>query len=142
VDVAKQLDDRDAAHKAKVEQLKGRIAELLDEKEEREGQLKKVQGLLVTSEADASKAKLELQHLKEQATKWEVDIARLNVDLASKLQILSLVLCPTHLVRHTTSFFGITLMPTYIPVPNIFFVSQACSLPLWRTLRRPSRWIG
>jgi chromosome segregation ATPase len=91
VDVAKQLDDRDAAHKAEVEQLKGRIAELLDEKEKREGQLKKVQGLLVTSEADASGAKLELQHLKEQATKWEVDIARLNVDLASKLQILSLV---------------------------------------------------
>jgi hypothetical protein len=142
VDVAKQLDDRDAAHKAEVEQLKARIAELLDEKEEREGQLKKVQGLLVTLEADASGAKLELQHLKEQATKWEVDIARLNVDLASKLQILSLVLCPTHLVRHTTIFPGITFMPTYIPVPNIFFVSQACSLPLWSTLRRPSRRIG
>jgi hypothetical protein len=29
VDVAKQLDDRDAAHKAEVEQLKGQIAELL-----------------------------------------------------------------------------------------------------------------
>jgi chromosome segregation ATPase len=95
VDVAKQLDERNAAHKAEVEQLKGRIAELLDEKEESEGQLKKVQGLLVTSEADASGAKLELQHLKEQATKWEVDIARLNADLASKLQILSLLPCPT-----------------------------------------------
>jgi hypothetical protein len=142
VDVAKQLDDRDATHKAEVEQLKGRIAELLDEKEEREGQLKKVQGLLVTSEADASGAKLELQHLKEQTTKWEVDIAQLNVNLASKLQILTLVLCSTHLVRHTTTFSGITFMPTYIPVPNIFFVPQACSLPLWRTLRRPSRWIG
>jgi chromosome segregation ATPase len=124
VDVAKQLDERDAAHKAEVEQLKGRITELLDEKEESEGQLRKVRGLLVTSEADASGAKLELQHLKEQATKWEVDITRLNVDLASKLQILSLLLCPTH------------------PVPNIFFSSQACSLPLWRTLRRPSRCIG
>jgi hypothetical protein len=33
VDVAKQLDDRDAAHKVEVEQLKGRIAELLEEKE-------------------------------------------------------------------------------------------------------------
>jgi hypothetical protein len=33
VDVAKQLDDRDASHKAEVEQLKGRIAELLEEKE-------------------------------------------------------------------------------------------------------------
>jgi chromosome segregation ATPase len=100
VDVAKQLDERDAAHKAEIEQLKGRIAELLDEKEQREGQLKKVQGLLVTSEADASGAKAELQHLKEQATKWEVDIARLNADLASKLQILSLLPCPTHPVRH------------------------------------------
>jgi chromosome segregation ATPase len=96
VDVAKQLDERDAAHKAEVEQLKGRITELLDEKEEREGQLKKVQGLIVTSEADAFGAKLELQHLKEQATKWEVDIARLNADLASKLQILFLLSCPTY----------------------------------------------
>jgi predicted nuclease with TOPRIM domain len=95
VDVAKQLDERDAAHKAEVEQLKARITELLDEKEEREGQLKKVQGLLVTSEADASGAKLELQHLKEQATKWEVDIAWLNTDLASKLRILFLLSCPT-----------------------------------------------
>jgi chromosome segregation ATPase len=102
VDVAKQLDERDVAHKAEVEQLKSRITELLDEKEERDGQLKKVQGLLVTSEADASRAKLELQHLKEQATKWEVDIARLNVDFASKLQIL---FCPTHLVRHIMIFF-------------------------------------
>jgi chromosome segregation ATPase len=95
VDVAKQLDERDADHKAEIEQLKGQIAELLDEKEQREGQLKKVQGLLVTSEADASGAKVELQHLKEQANKWEVDIARLNADLASKLQILLLPSCPT-----------------------------------------------
>jgi chromosome segregation ATPase len=95
VDVAKQLDERDVAHKAEVEQLKSRITELLDKKEEKDGQLKKVQGLLVTSEADAAEAKTELQHLKEQATKWEVDIARLNVDLASKLQILSFL---THLV--------------------------------------------
>jgi hypothetical protein len=65
VDVAKQLDERDAAHKAEVELLKSQITELLDEKEEREGQLKKVQGLLVTSEVDVSGAKLELQHLKE-----------------------------------------------------------------------------
>jgi chromosome segregation ATPase len=85
VDVAKQLDDRDAAHKAEVEQLKGRVAELLEEKEQREGQLKKAQELLVTSETDASNAHAELDGLKEQATKWEVDIARLNVDLASKL---------------------------------------------------------
>jgi hypothetical protein len=96
VDVAKQLDKRDAAHKAEVEQLKGRVTELLDEKEESEGQLRKVRGLLVTSEADAFGAKLELQHLKEQATKWEVYIARLNVDLASKLQILAHLPCPTH----------------------------------------------
>jgi chromosome segregation ATPase len=85
VDVAKQLDERDVAHKAEVEQLKRRITELLDEKEERDGQLKKVQGLLATSEADVIEARTELQHLKEQDTKWEVDIARLNVDLASKL---------------------------------------------------------
>jgi hypothetical protein len=98
VDVAKQLDERDAAHRAEVEQLKGRITELLDEKEEREGQLKKDQGLLVTSEADASRAKLELQHLKEQATKWEVDIAQLNADLANKLQIIFLLSCPTYSV--------------------------------------------
>jgi chromosome segregation ATPase len=102
VDVAKQLDERDVAHKAEVEQLKGRITELLDEKEEREGQLKKVQGLLVTSEADAAGARTELQHLKEQATKWEVDIARLNADFASKLQILSFSPCRTYhnLFRH------------------------------------------
>jgi hypothetical protein len=142
VDVAKQLDERDAAHRAEVEQLKGRITELMDEKEEREGQLKKVQGQLVTSEADASRAKLELQHLKEQATKWEVDISWLNADLASKLQILFLLSCPTYPVRHTAIFSGITLMLSYIPVPNIFFVSQACSLPLLRMLRRPCRCIG
>jgi DNA repair exonuclease SbcCD ATPase subunit len=96
VDVAKQLDDWDTAHKAEVEQLKGRIAELLEEKEQREGQLKKAQELLITSETDASTAHVELDGLKEHATKWEVDIARLNVDLASKPQIL---FCPTHLVR-------------------------------------------
>jgi hypothetical protein len=60
VDVAKQSDERDVAQKAEVEQLKSRITELLDKKEERDGQLKKVQGMLVTSEADASGAKLEL----------------------------------------------------------------------------------
>jgi hypothetical protein len=42
VDVAKQLDERDVTHKAEVEQLKSRITKLLDKKEEREGQLKKV----------------------------------------------------------------------------------------------------
>jgi hypothetical protein len=142
VDVAKQLDERDAAHKAKVEQLMSRITKLLDEKEEREGQHKKVQGLLVTSEADTAGAKTELQHLKEQATKWEVEIARLNANFASKLQILLLLFCPTHLVRHTTIFSGITFMPTYISVSNIFFIFQACSLLPSRTLRRPCRWIG
>jgi hypothetical protein len=50
MDVAKQLDERDAAHKAEVEQLKSQITELLDEKKERDGQLKKVQGLLATLE--------------------------------------------------------------------------------------------
>jgi chromosome segregation ATPase len=96
VDVAKQLDERDAAHKAEVEQLKGRVAELLEEKEQREGQLKKAQELLVTSETDASNAHAELDVLKEQATKWEVEVARLNVDLASKLQILFLLSCLTY----------------------------------------------
>jgi chromosome segregation ATPase len=67
VDVAKQLDERDAAHKAEIEQLKGRIAELLDEKEQREGQLKKTQDSLVASETDASTAHAELASLKEQA---------------------------------------------------------------------------
>jgi hypothetical protein len=52
--VAKQLDERDAAHKAGEEQLKSQITELLDKKEERDGQLKKVQGLLATSETDAA----------------------------------------------------------------------------------------
>jgi hypothetical protein len=103
---------------------------------------KKVQGLLVTSEADASRAKTELQHLKEQATKWEVDIARLNTDLANKLQILTPLPCQTYTVRHIANFSGITPMPTYTHIPNIFFVFQACSLPLLRMLRRPCRWIG
>jgi chromosome segregation ATPase len=105
VDVAKQLDDRDAVHKAAVDQLKGRIAELLEEKEQREGQLKKAQELLVTSEADATNAHAELDGLKEQVTKWEVAIAQLNAKLASKPQILFLILpditfALTHLFRH------------------------------------------
>jgi chromosome segregation ATPase len=95
VDVAKQLDDRDSAHKAEDEQLKGRIVELLEEKEQSQGQLKKAQDLLVTSEADASSAHTELNSLKEQATRWEVTVVELNVKLASKLQILFLIL-PTH----------------------------------------------
>jgi chromosome segregation ATPase len=95
VDVAKQLDDWDAAHKTEVEQLKGRIAELLQEKEQNQGQLKKAQDLLVTSEANASSAHAELNSLKEQATRWEVTVAELNAELASKLQILYLIL-PTH----------------------------------------------
>jgi hypothetical protein len=105
VDVAKQLDERNAGHRAEIDQLKGRIAELLDEKEQREGQLKKVQGLLVSSEADTSGAKAELQHLKEQATKWEVDIARLDADLASKLQILLLLPCLTYILSDITPIF-------------------------------------
>jgi hypothetical protein len=36
MDMAKRLDERDAAHKTEVDQLKGQIAELLDEKEERD----------------------------------------------------------------------------------------------------------
>jgi hypothetical protein len=56
VDVAKQLDDRDAVYKAEITTLKGQIAELVDEREQRDGQLKKTQEMLVTSEAQASDA--------------------------------------------------------------------------------------
>jgi hypothetical protein len=129
------LDDRDAAHKVEVEQLKGRIAELLEEKEQREGQLKKAQELLVTSEADASDAHAELNGLKEQATKWEVDIARLNVDLASKPQILCF---PTHLARYTVS--GIIFVSTLIPFSNLLAIFQTCFLLPSKTLRRLSSW--
>jgi hypothetical protein len=41
--------------------------------------------MLITSEIEASATKIELDNLKEQATKWEVNIARLNADLACKL---------------------------------------------------------
>jgi hypothetical protein len=106
------LDDRDAAHKVEVEQLKGRVAELLEEKEQREGQLKKTQDLLVASETDASNSHAELTSLKEQATKWEVTVAQLNADLACKLQILIPLPCPGYrdpfrhkpLCRHTYPF--------------------------------------
>jgi hypothetical protein len=99
MDVAKQLDDRDAAHKTEVEQLKGRIAELMEEKAQSVGQLKKAQDLLVISEADAANAHAELDGLKEQATKWEVTVAQLNAKLARNLQILFLYL-PPHIIRH------------------------------------------
>jgi chromosome segregation ATPase len=83
-DVAKQLEERDADYKAVITKLKGQVAELLDEKEQRKGQLKKTKELLVTSEIEVSQTKTKLLALKEQATRWEVEIARLNVDLASK----------------------------------------------------------
>jgi hypothetical protein len=113
VDVAKQLDDRDVAHKAETEQLKGRIAELLEEKEQREGQLKKTQELLVASETDASTAHAELDGLKEQATKWEVTVAQLNADLASKLQILSLPAYP--LCRHSLLLLTSSIFFRHVP---------------------------
>jgi hypothetical protein len=53
-DVAKHLEERDCGHKAETSKLKGQIAELLDEKEQRECQLKETKELLVTSEAEAS----------------------------------------------------------------------------------------
>jgi hypothetical protein len=59
-DVAKQLDKRDAGYKAEISKLQSQIAELLDEKEQRDGQLKKTQEMLVTSEAEASDTKEEL----------------------------------------------------------------------------------
>jgi hypothetical protein len=73
-----------------VEQLKSRITELLDKKEEREGQLKKVRGLLVTSEADASGAKTELRHLKEQAM---IRLKRIYNFLCSMLVFAPFALC-------------------------------------------------
>jgi hypothetical protein len=137
VDVAKQLDGRDAAHKVEVEQLKGRIVELLEEKEQREGQLKKAQELLVTSETDASNAHAELDGLKEQATKWEVAIAQLNAELASKLQILFFLFA-----QHTTISSGITFMPTHIPAANILSTFQPCFPLPSKTLRGLCRWTG
>jgi chromosome segregation ATPase len=72
---AKHLEERDASHKAEISKLKGQVAELLDEKEQREGQLKKTQDMLVTSEANVSSTKTELLALKEQTTSWEVEIS-------------------------------------------------------------------
>jgi hypothetical protein len=136
VDVAKQLDNRDAAHKAEVEQLKGRIAELLGEKEQKEGLLKKTQALLVSSEANASDAHAELDSLKEQATKWEVTVAQLNADLARKLQILSLY--PS---RHSVILSGIPSIPTYSPFANIVSIPQTCFPLPSLTLRGLCSWI-
>jgi hypothetical protein len=64
-DVAKQLEERDAGYKAEISKLKSQVVGLLDEKEQREGQLKKSQELLVTSEAEASGTKTKLLALKE-----------------------------------------------------------------------------
>jgi hypothetical protein len=136
VDVAQQLDDRDAAHKVEVEQLKGQVAELLEEKEQREGQLKKAQELLITSKTDVSNAHAELDGLKVQATKWEVAIAQLNAELTSKLQIIF-----PYPARHTMIFSGITFTPTYTPVANILSIFQTCFLLSSKTLRRLCRWI-
>jgi hypothetical protein len=41
MDVAKQLDERDVGYKAEITKLKSQVAELLDEKEQGDGQLKK-----------------------------------------------------------------------------------------------------
>jgi hypothetical protein len=82
--VAKQLEERDVGHLAEISKMKSQVAELLDEKEQREGQLKKTQDMLVLSEAEAASSKKELETLKEHATGWEVEIARLNANLASK----------------------------------------------------------
>jgi chromosome segregation ATPase len=92
-----QLDgDLHHQHRAtSISQLRNRVAELLDEKEQRKGQLKKTQDTLVISEAESSSCKKELRALKEQATGWEVDIARLNVDLARKSSNPLTLSCPT-----------------------------------------------
>jgi hypothetical protein len=114
--------------------LKSRVAELLEEKEQREGQLKKAQELLVTSETDASNAHAELDGLKEQAIKWEVAIAQLNAELASKLQILF-----PYSARHIMIFSSTNFMPTYTPVANILSIFQTCFLLPSKTLRRLCR---
>jgi hypothetical protein len=136
VDVAKQLDDRDTAHKAEIEQLKSLIAELLEEKEQREGQLKKTQDLLVASETDASNTHADLTSLKEQATKWEVSVAQLNADLASKLQILF-----PYLARDIMFSSDIPPTPAYSPFANIIYFSQTCSPLPSKTLRGLCSWI-
>jgi hypothetical protein len=136
VDVAKQLDDRDAAHKTETDQLKSRIAELLEEKEQREGQLKKTQDLLVASETDASTAHAELSSLKEQATKWEVSVAQLNADLASKLQILF-----PYPARHITIPFRHNLCVGTYSFANMLSFSQTCSPLPSKTLRGLCSWI-
>jgi hypothetical protein len=92
-DVTRQVEEREADYKAEITNLKSQIAGLLDE-EQREGQLKNTQELLVTSEAEASGTKTDLLALKEQATKWEVEIARLNVDLASESSNPSTLIYP------------------------------------------------
>jgi hypothetical protein len=92
VDVAKQLDDRDAAHKVEVEQLKGRVAELLEEKEEREGQLKKAQELLVTFETDASNAHAELDGLKEQPPNGKLQLPSSMLNSPVSFKSFSLIL--------------------------------------------------
>jgi hypothetical protein len=135
VDVAKQLDDRDAAHKTEVEQLRGRIAELLEEKEQREGQLKKAQELLVTSETDAANAHADLDGLKEQATKWEVTVAQLNADLARKLQVLF-----PYLARGILILSGIAFMPTHTPFANITPIFQTCFPLPSKSLRGLCSW--
>jgi hypothetical protein len=136
VDVARQLDDRDTAHKAEIEQLKGRIAELLEEKEQREGQLKKTQDLLIDSETDASNAHAELSSLKEQATKWEVSVAQLNADLASKLRILF-----PYAFRDITIPFRHNLCAGTFSFANMLSISQACSPLPSKTLRGLCSWI-
>jgi hypothetical protein len=87
------VEEREADYKAEITKLKSQIVGLLDE-EQREGQLKNTQELLVTSEAEASGTKTDLLALKEQATKWEVEIARLNADLANESSNPSTLIYP------------------------------------------------
>jgi hypothetical protein len=65
--------------------------------------------MLLTSEADVSATKIELSTLKAQTTGWEVEVAQLNADLASKFPKFS-------------KFFlsGITNMPTLLSTSLIF----------------------
>jgi hypothetical protein len=86
--VSKQLDERDVGYKAEITKLKSQVAGLLDEKEEREVQLKKTQELLVTSEAEASGTTTDLLALKEQPSNGRLKLPGSMLISPVSLQIL------------------------------------------------------
>jgi chromosome segregation ATPase len=84
VDLAKQLEERDAKHEAEIAQLKSQLQVRLDKKERMAGQLEKYTDMLATSEIDASSTKKELTELKESAEGWELQLSKFNADMAGK----------------------------------------------------------